>query len=52
MEDAIHLQLLTVLTEHPAGSSTEQSLMSLPCHYGGLGIVNATSICDSQYASK
>jgi len=52
LEDAIHLKLLPVLTGHSAGSSTERSLMSLPCRYGGLGIVNPTSICDSQYAAS
>ena len=46
------LQLLPVFTGHPAGSPTEWTLMSLPCRYGGLGIVNPTSICDSQYAAS
>jgi len=44
LEDVIHLQLLPVLTGHTAGSSTERSLMSLPCCFGGLGIVKPTSI--------
>jgi len=56
LEDAIHLQLLPVLTRvltgHPACSSTERSLFSLPCRFGGLGMVNPTSICDSQFVAS
>ena len=52
LEDAIHLELLPALTGRPASSSTERNLFSLPCRFGGLGVVNPTSICDSQFAAS
>ena len=52
LEDAIRLQLLPMLTRHPASSSTECSLFSLPCRFGGLDVVNPTSICDSQFVAS
>ena len=52
LEDAIHLELLPALTGRPASSSTERNLFSLSCHFGGLGVVNPISICDSQFAAS
>ena len=52
LEDAIRLRLLPSLSGSPAGSNTERILFSLPCRFGGLGVVNPTSICDSQFAAS
>ena len=52
LEDAIRLRLLPSLSRRPAGSNTERTLFSLPCRFGGLGVVNPTSICDSQFAAS
>ena len=51
LEDAIHFRLLPSLSGCPAGSNTECTLFSLPCRFGGLGVINPTSICDSQFAA-
>ena len=52
LEDAIRLQLLPSLTGHTACSAIECDLFSLPCRFGGLGVANPTSICDSQFAAS
>ena len=47
LEDAICLKLIPALTVHVACSALEQDVFSLPCHLGGLGIVNPVDIADS-----
>jgi len=44
--------LSEVVQQSRACSSTKCSLFSLPCHFGGLGVVNPASICDSQFAAS
>ena len=51
LEDAICLQLLLSLTGHTACSAIERHF-SLPCRFGGLGVANPTSICDSQFCDS
>ena len=50
LEDAIdiYLKLLPSFTGHSC-STSERELLFLPCHLGGLGIVNPTVIADSQF---
>ena len=40
LEDAIRLQLFPSISGHPACSATELDLFSLPCCFGGLGLIN------------
>jgi len=49
LEDAIRLQLFPSISGHPACSATERDLFSLPCRFGGLGLINPMKIADSQF---
>ena len=48
LKDTIYLKLLPSFTGH-SSSTSERELLSLPCHLGGLGIVNPTVIADSRF---
>ena len=49
LEDAIHLHLIPSLTGYAACSPILRDLHSLPCHLGGMGIVNPMDIANSQF---
>ena len=49
LEDAIRLQLLPSISGHPGCSADEWDLLSLPCRFGGLGLINPTKVSDSQF---
>ena len=49
LEDAIRLQFIPAFTGHGSCSTDEPELLSLPCHLGGLGIVNPTITADLQH---
>ena len=49
LEDAIRLQLLPSISGHPGCSADEWDLLSLPCCFGGLGLINPTKVSDSQF---
>ena len=49
LEDAVCLKLIPSLTGHDLCSAVERELLSLPCHLGGLCIVDPVAIGDSQY---
>ena len=40
LEDTIYLKLIPAFTSHSAHDSHKQDVFSLPCHLGGLSIVN------------
>ena len=47
--DAIRMQLLPSISGHPGCSADERDLLSLPCCFGGLGLINPTKVSDSQF---
>ena len=49
LEDAIRLQLIPSFTGHSPSCTIERELLSLPYRLGGLGIINPTTIADSQF---
>ena len=49
LEDAIRLQLIPSFTGHSPSCTIERELLSLPCRLGSLGIINPTTIADSQF---
>ena len=48
LEDAIHHQLIPVLTGQVSSSPEVRKLLSLPTRLGGLNIVNPVEIAESQ----
>ena len=49
LEDAIRIQLLPSISGHPGCSADEWDLLSLPCHFCGLGHINPMKVSDSQF---
>ena len=47
--DAIQMQPFPSISGHPGCSADERDLLSLPCRFGGLGLINPTKVSDSQF---
>ena len=43
------MQLFPSISGHPGCSADERDLLSLPCRFGGLGLINPTKVSDSQF---
>ena len=49
LEGAIRIQLLPSISGHPGCSVDEWDLLSLPCRFGGLGLIYPMKVSDSQF---
>ena len=52
LEEAIHQHFLSTLTGQFPCSEVDRDLLSLPCCFGGLDILNPTSSSDFQFSSS
>ena len=52
LEDTIHKHFIPALTGRDPCSELERELLALPCRFGGLNILNPTTLCEFQFSAS
>ena len=52
LEDALRQDLIPVITGRLSITDDERKLLALPCHLGGMELINPTEIAEEQYRSS